>query len=154
MYDAGFLGPGVGVVVQQIAVHLGCGRDLGAEDRREVPPGRREHLLELPRDLDVLDDRSCLLEGLGRRAGVGLDLGVDLPAAEIDREPDAPAFDAFQHRGDAYLRPQRRHVGGVRAGEHVLEQRAVGDRAGERPVVAVAVEVERRLPWARGRAAA
>jgi hypothetical protein len=57
---------------------------------------------------------------------------------------DAHAVDAVEPFGDLELRPQARDVDGVWAGDHVLEQRAVRDRAREHAVVAVAIEVVRR----------
>jgi hypothetical protein len=71
---------------QLVAVIAGDLGDDRAEDLSEMRANRLFYLGVGPRQLDFLDRRSGVGEGLGGCAGVGFDLGSDGVVAEPDAE--------------------------------------------------------------------
>ena len=74
--------------------------------------------------------------------GIGDHVLVHVVAVQVRRQGEPQPFDRLEVIRDDELGPQRNHVAGVRAGDHVLEQRDIGHRARQRTFVAIVVEVE------------
>ena len=99
-------------------------------------------LLEVPRERHAVDGRAGGAQSVGGLVGARGHLRRDVEAAEVGRERDSQPADRVERRRDLELGPDRRDVTGVRTGDDVLEQCAIGDGTRERTLVAVVVEVE------------
>ena len=75
---------------------------------------------------------------------VSHDVGVHRPITKCHAQRDPHTFDAGRFARNLWWITKGHNVAPVRPGDYVLEQRAVGHRARQRPVVAVLVEVIRR----------
>ena len=119
--------------------------DETAEDGGEVGPSGLAHVVHVQLEADVLDVRAEVAEHAGSVTQVVADLSVYLEAAEVRVHRDPQPLHAGQLRGDRELGAQRDDVIAMRTRHHVLQQAAIGDRPRHGPVVAVMVEVERRV---------
>ncbi len=76
--------------------HLGDDR---SEDRPEMRTSGATDLQRIPAELHLLHERAALAQGVRSSERVGRDNLVDLVAAEIDGEREAPPVDPAQRAG-------------------------------------------------------
>ncbi len=117
--------------------------DGPAEDRAVVRPGRAHDLGTAPGQFHLLDHGPGTGEGAGGVPGGGGHDRLDRVVAEGEADGHAEAGERPGVRGDGRRGGQRHRVPRVLPGDHVGEQRAVGDGARHRPVLVPVVQVDR-----------